>query len=376
MCNKTTQLIELKKGVKGNPRFDFLFNPQSLAGIKFQDEMNKLLKNKQNGYSVSPQPFPMDISLSQNPFHYSSTTSSIVNQDVVTSNSGAENSVQGKSEHSKKVRKSRWGPAVKPEPPIQLPAQLQQPLQVQVPHVSEVPEDPKLLQQLHEQKELQLLEKRIRDAAASQIIGSAGQYDDTHDQLIKDRLSHYQELAVLDNDMLPRDTTEDAEKNDGVIENGTWEHRKRAREMLNSALKGDSSALLASGKHHISDFLPKEELDKFLKRSKGESVSNPPDLEKKIDENNIGYQMLAKGGWSEGSGLGNTSTTTGRGHDSIVNPVSATQSSSGITSAGVGVQPGHEVKEGDDEFESYRKRMMLSYRFRPNPLNNPRRDYY
>ena len=31
---------------------------------------------------------------------------------------------------------------------------------------------------------------------------------------------------------------------------------------------------------------------------------------------------------------------------------------------------------GDDAFEQYRKRMMMAYRFRPNPLNNPRRAYY
>ena len=30
-------------------------------------------------------------------------------------------------------------------------------------------------------------------------------------------------------------------------------------------------------------------------------------------------------------------------------------------------QPG-EVGEGDDEFDQYRKRMMLAYRFRPNPM--------
>ena len=42
----------------------------------------------------------------------------------------------------------------------------------------------------------------------------------------------------------------------------------------------------------------------------------------------------------------------------------------------VGVTATHEVEAGDDQFDQYRKRMMLAYRFRPNPLNNPRRDYY
>ena len=28
----------------------------------------------------------------------------------------------------------------------------------------------------------------------------------------------------------------------------------------------------------------------------------------------------------------------------------------------------HAVKEGDDDVEEFRKRMMLAYRFRPNPM--------
>ena len=30
----------------------------------------------------------------------------------------------------------------------------------------------------------------------------------------------------------------------------------------------------------------------------------------------------------------------------------------------------------DDDFTKFRKKNMLAYRFRPNPLNNPRRAYY
>lgn len=68
---------------------------------------------------------------------------------------------------------------------------------------------------------------------------------------------------------------------------------------------------------------------------------------------------------------------------------------------GLGVDRPDEVSKEDDEFDAYRKRMMLAYRFRPNPLvstadhlfpyaallhntdleflslqNNPRRPYY
>ena len=36
--------------------------------------------------------------------------------------------------------------------------------------------------------------------------------------------------------------------------------------------------------------------------------------------------------------------------------------------AGVGATKSHEVAKSDDEFDIYRKRMMLAYKFRPNPL--------
>ena len=35
---------------------------------------------------------------------------------------------------------------------------------------------------------------------------------------------------------------------------------------------------------------------------------------------------------------------------------------------GLGVNNPHNLEQGDDEFDAYRKRMMLAYRFRPNPL--------
>jgi hypothetical protein len=359
--------------VRGNPTFDFLFKPQSPAGIKFEEEMGKLLKNRPSGIPqpLLPPPAP--------PSHYQAPVPSSIypmnpisnqhqSQSSGSGGSGSVNAMTGDTTTRKRERKSRWGPSV-PSIKSSTPCPPTVSLQAQ-PHVvpmAPVVTDPKLLRQLQEQKELQMLEKRIRDAAANQLKLTVSEQNQ---QLMQDRLSHYKELAILDNDEAPRDTIEDAEDNDGVIEDGTWEHRKRAKEMLATALKSDTSALLASGQHHISDFLPKEELDKFLKKAKGEVVSEEAYADKKLDNSNVGYQLLERGGWSEGTGLGNKSSNS-----SIVNPIGP-QSSSGVAGAGVGVKPEHEVAEGDDEFDSYRKRMMLSYRFRPNPLNNPRRDYY
>ncbi len=39
-----------------------------------------------------------------------------------------------------------------------------------------------------------------------------------------------------------------------------------------------------------------------------------------------------------------------------------------IDGSGLGIDRPAELQAKDDEFEAYRKRMMLAYRFRPNPL--------
>ena len=64
----------------------------------------------------------------------------------------------------------------------------------------------------------------------------------------------------------------------------------------------------AKGRHFIGDFLPKEELDKFLGKVKavkegGEFVYEDY-AEHKLTDENIGYKMLQKAGWEEGKGLG------------------------------------------------------------------------
>lgn len=128
------------------------------------------------------------------------------------------------------------------------------------------------------------------------------------------------------------------------------------------------------GKHHIGDFLPADELKKFtakVKAVKGESSLDNYDFsdyaEHKIKEDNIGYKMLQQAGWKEGMGLG----SQGQG---ITAPVNKGRSADEL--GGLGEEKPGEIQREDDEFDLYRKRMMLAYRFRPNPLNNPRRPYY
>lgn len=39
-----------------------------------------------------------------------------------------------------------------------------------------------------------------------------------------------------------------------------------------------------------------------------------------------------------------------------------------MNGAGLGIDRPAELTKNDDEYDAYRKRMMLAYRFRPNPL--------
>ncbi|EDO45757.1 predicted protein [Nematostella vectensis] len=159
-----------------------------------------------------------------------------------------------------------------------------------------------------------------------------------------------------------------------IDEEGTWEHKRRKMEMWKTAEEAKKLTEQAQGKHHIGDFLPPDELKKFIakvKQVKGEKGLEDIDLsdyaEFKLTEDNIGYQMLKKAGWEEGKGLG----SKGQG---ITAPIDKGRTPGEI--GGLGEAPVGEIEEQDDEFEMYRKRMMLAYKFRPNPLNNPRRPYY
>nr|NP_730937.1 uncharacterized protein Dmel_CG31550, isoform B [Drosophila melanogaster]AAF52020.2 uncharacterized protein Dmel_CG31550, isoform B [Drosophila melanogaster] len=158
---------------------------------------------------------------------------------------------------------------------------------------------------------------------------------------------------------------------DEDIEGGTWEHKLRTAEMEATSLWANALTKQSEGKHHIGDFLPPEELKKFMEQYEAKKNNRQPDLsdykEYKLKEDNIGFQMLQKLGWKEGQGLGQD----GAG---IVDPVNKAPQRDG--NQGLGVSSAAQPEDCDNEYDAYRKRMMLAYRFRPNPLNNPRRAYY
>lgn len=154
-------------------------------------------------------------------------------------------------------------------------------------------------------------------------------------------------------------------------DDGTWEHRLRHMEMEKTREWAEQLTEMGKGKHFIGDFLPPDELEKFMETFKALKEGRDPDYseykEFKLTVENIGFKMLMKMGWKEGDGLG----SDGQG---IKNPVN--RGSTAVDGAGFGVDRPAELSKSDDEYDAFRKRMMLAYRFRPNPLNNPRRPYY
>lgn len=51
---------------------------------------------------------------------------------------------------------------------------------------------------------------------------------------------------------------------DEDTDGGTWEHKVRQREMQSTRLWAEQLTRQAEGKHHIGDFLPPEQLSKYV----------------------------------------------------------------------------------------------------------------
>ncbi|CAN4110406.1 unnamed protein product [Withania somnifera] len=122
--------------------------------------------------------------------------------------------------------------------------------------------------------------------------------------------------------------------------------------------------------HHMGDYIPPEELAKFLSTC-NDAAARKAAIEaaerSKIQADNIGHKLLSKMGWKEGEGLGSSKS-------GIADPITAGSVKS--NNLGVGAHQPGEVTPEDDIYDQYKKRMMLGYKYRPNPLNNPRKAYY
>ncbi|XP_044490410.1 SURP and G-patch domain-containing protein 1-like protein [Mangifera indica] len=122
--------------------------------------------------------------------------------------------------------------------------------------------------------------------------------------------------------------------------------------------------------HHMGDYIPLEELEKFMATCNdagAQKAAKEAADRARIQADNIGHKLLSKMGWKEGEGLGSS-------RSGIADPIMAGDVKT--NHLGVGAHNPGEVAPDDDIYEQYKKRMMLGYRHRPNPMNNPRKAYY
>ncbi|KAK8635361.1 hypothetical protein V6N13_004101 [Hibiscus sabdariffa] len=150
------------------------------------------------------------------------------------------------------------------------------------------------------------------------------------------------------------------------------EEKKRAPKQSKDEMPPPPSLQAASAKkgHHMGDYIPQEELEKFLAAcndAAAQKAAKETSQKAKIQSDNVGHKLLSKMGWKEGDGLGSS-------RKGISDPIMAGDVK--MNNLGVGAHNPGEVTPEDDIYEQYKKRMMLGYRYRPNPLNNPRKAYY
>ncbi|CAM8962011.1 unnamed protein product [Rhodiola kirilowii] len=149
------------------------------------------------------------------------------------------------------------------------------------------------------------------------------------------------------------------------------EKRKQPRQSKDE-MPPPASLQAASSKkgHHMGDYIPPEELEKFMSTcndAAAQKAMKEAAERAKIQADNVGHKLLSKMGWREGEGLGSS-------RSGIADPIMAGNVKKDTLGVGAS-QPG-EVTPEDDIYEQYKKRMMLGYRHRPNPLGNPRKAYY
>lgn len=346
---------------RDNPAFSFLFDQQSPAYLLYR---KKLQEYRSASQSSSPPPADLRKEV-QRPA--GSSASGIYPQP--TRNSGSQRQ-EFETPPLKRKRKSRWGSeddkVQLPIPPIVIPQDINAP----------DPETPSL-----SAKELSGL--GYKKGKPLGLVGVTELSDDQKKQIKEQQemqemyemiMKHKRAMADMQKlwEKAIRDHQHEYDSDEEVDqEAGTWEHQLRKMEMEKTREWAESLTEMGKGKHFIGDFLPPEELDKFMETFKALKEGRDPDYseykEFKLTVENLGFRMLMKMGWKEGEGLG----SEGQGIKTPVN-----KGNTAMNGAGLGVDRPAELAKGDDEYDAFRKRMMLAYRFRPNPLNNPRRPYY
>ncbi|XP_011329466.1 SURP and G-patch domain-containing protein 1 isoform X2 [Ooceraea biroi] len=374
---------EVREKNAQDPKLWFLHQKQSAAYLQYRGLVSKLRAEKPDKHKENSgaELYCPEEALSDNDEVEKSQKSHAILHDQPKDDN---------REERKRKRRSRWGDAdtkvlvtdtnvpsgnrasaVLPQPGIAIPGQIGQPAVILPPSSKG--------QQVKSKNPMLTKISRNDPALIHYARQTFGTLELSEEQWKKAE-DHYKINLLYQNLLRKREEVKRLEAqgkhkyeydSDEETEGGTWEHKLRSAEMEATQMWAEELTAQAEGKHHIGDFLPPDELKKFMEQYNAVKQGKEPDLsdykEYKLKEDNIGFQMLQKLGWSEGQGLG--SEGSGR-----IEPVN--KATNRLDSAGLGSERPDGVSRDDDEFDAYRKRMMLAYRFRPNPLNNPRRPYY
>ncbi|EOA97597.1 Splicing factor 4, partial [Anas platyrhynchos] len=337
-----------------NHAFRFLYEPNSKGYKYYRQKLEEFRKAKT---STASAPVPAESSLKRKSSPEASPSSSpLPNPNETATTTAAPPATATATGTTKKKRKSRWGPE---EDKVELPL-------------------PQLIQQLDSPSPLSVQDLKGLGYEKGKPVGLVGvtelseaqkkqlkeqqEMQQMYDMIMKHKQA-MQEMQMMWEKAIQQhqhgyDSDEEVDS-----ELGTWEHQLRRMEMDKTREWAEQLTQMGRGKHFIGDFLPPDELEKFMETFKALKEGREPDYseykEFKLTVENIGYQMLMKMGWKEGEGLG----SDGQG---IKNPVS--KGTTAVDGAGFGIDRPAELTKEDDEYEAFRKRMMLAYRFRPNPL--------
>ncbi|XP_005999481.1 SURP and G-patch domain-containing protein 1 [Latimeria chalumnae] len=328
-----------------NPSFRFLYEPNSKGFRYYKQKTEEFRKAKTS------------------PAAAASVAPAVMKRKTIPEESSTASSEEASSSSTlKKKRKSRWGPE---DDKVELP---EPQLIVRPPSPILSVQDLKVLG-YEKGKPVGLVGVTELSDAQKKQLKEQQEMQQMYDMIMKHKRA-MQEVQIMWEKAIQQHQHE-YDSDEEVDDDGTWEHRLRRMEMEKTREWAEQLTEMGRGKHFIGDFLPPDELEKFMETFKALKEGREPDYseykEFKLTVENIGYQMLMKMGWKEGDGLGNE----GQG---IKNPVN--KGTTAVDGAGFGVDRPAELSKEDDEYEAFRKRMMLAYRFRPNPLNNPRRPYY
>ncbi|KFQ25341.1 SURP and G-patch domain-containing protein 1, partial [Merops nubicus] len=324
-----------------NPAFRFLYEPNS-KGYKYYRQKLEEFRRAKSSTGCAPLPGESSLKRKTSPEASPSPLTPPGQTATTTTGTTATASATGTT---KKKRKSRWGPE---EDKVELPL-------------------PQLVQQLDSPSPLSVQDLKGLGYEKGKPVGLVGvtelsdaqkkqlkeqqEMQQMYDMIMKHKRA-MQEMQLMWERAIQQhqhgyDSDEEVDS-----ELGTWEHQLRRMEMDKTREWAEQLTQMGRGKHFIGDFLPPDELEKFMETFKALKEGREPDYseykEFKLTVENIGYQMLMKMGWKEGEGLG----SEGQG---IKNPVS--KGTTAVDGAGFGIDRPAELTREDDEYEAFRKRM-------------------